>query len=61
MKEFKMYDHVKIFSSGAKGIIVDIIEREKETFYCIEYDEEYSYLDKDMGIIYVKVKDIVKI
>lgn len=61
MKEFKMYDHVKILINGANGIIVDILKRGKETYYCIEYDEEYSYLDKDMGIIYVKEKDIVKI
>lgn len=62
MNKFELYEHVKIISNGATGTIVDIKnDKDKYKYYCIEYDEEFSYLDKDMGIIYVKEDDIEKL
>ena len=61
IKTYKLYEKVKILENDATGTIVDIEEKDGTIYYCIEYDDEYKHLDKDMGIVYLTEKDIVKI
>ncbi len=61
MTDFEMYDHVKIKENNATGFIVDIESKDDKTYYCIEYDEDYQYLDEDMGIVYLTKDKIEKI
>lgn len=62
MTNFELYDHVMIKESGAKGKIVDISYNDNnEKYYCIEYDDEFKYLDEDMEITYLKEEKIEKI
>ena len=51
MTDFEMYDHVKIKENNATGFIVDIESK----------DEDYQYLDEDMGIVYLTKDKIEKI
>ena len=37
----KLYDKVKIKKSNAICTIVNIQEKNKRKYYCIEYDEKY--------------------
>lgn len=57
--KFKMYEKVRIIDNNATGTIVDITKKDNTIYYCIEYDDEYKYLDKDMGIVYLTEKDII--
>ena len=61
MTNFSMFDHVRIKENNATGHIVDIKNKEDEIYYCIEYDENYQYLDEDMGIVYLTKDKIEKI
>ena len=55
---FDLYTKVKLKSNGATGVIVNIEMNDNKKYYCIEYDEQYQYLDEDMGIIYVTEDEI---
>lgn len=60
MTAFKEYEKVRIKNSGATGTIVDIDTKGEKTFYCVEYDEEFRYLDEDMGVTYCTEDELEK-
>ena len=62
MTRFELYEHVLIKELGATGKIVDIsYNSNNEKYYCIEYDDEFKYLDGDMGIVYLTEEKLEKI
>lgn len=62
MADFKEYEKVRIKENGAIGTIVDTsVSDDGVLFYCVEYDEDFRYLDEDMGITYLTGDKLEKV